>query len=207
MAYKWNLLLRALGIRASFWHLYQLYMVAPTVGNFISGVGSELFRAYGVTKDRSAVKAVLASIVIERALGLFAMLILVLVGISLATYQLTDRFAILSHLWWVPVLSCLILVIISLIFFRFMGSVETWDSRISKLLIIKQLTADIRNGSPVSVSLSHPSCRIWMDFAATAFSHLHELSTSSLPQCECFNFGVNSHSTFHRTGDTVADFF
>lgn len=139
MAYKWNPLLRALGIRVPFRLLFQLYMVAPTVGNFISGVGSELFRAYGVSKDRADVKAVLASIVIERALGLFAMLILVLISIGLASYLLTERLAVLSHLWWVPALSCLILVIIVLIFFRFMGPVETWDSRISKLFILKQL--------------------------------------------------------------------
>jgi uncharacterized protein (TIRG00374 family) len=140
MAYKWNYLLRALEIHVPFGILFQFYVVAPTVGNFISGVGSELFRAYGVSKDRADVKAVLASIAMERALGLFAMLILVLIGIGLALYLPTLRLAVLSHLWWIFVLGCLMFVVILLIFFLwFMSPLETTNSCISKLFIARQL--------------------------------------------------------------------
>ena len=112
MAYKWGLLLYALRIRAPFWLLFQLYIVSPTVGNVISGVGAELFRAHGVSSDSTDAKTVLASIAMERALGLFALLIFVLISLGLASYLLAGKLAVLSHLWWVPSLSALIFVVV-----------------------------------------------------------------------------------------------
>ena len=139
MVCKWNPLLNALEIHAPFGLLLQLYIVSPVVGNFISGAGAELFRAYGVSKGRADVESVLASIVIERALGLFAMLFLVLISLFLASYLLTAKLTILSNFWWIPGMSALVLIVISLFFFYSKDLSDTLKVTLLKLPVIRNI--------------------------------------------------------------------
>src|SRR5919108_1802934 len=102
MAYKWNPLLHTVGIRVPLGLLFRLYVVAPFAGMLLpAGVGSDLFRAYGISRYGFNIKAVLASILVERALGFISMMVLVLTSIGLASYLLREKLAHLSALWWI----------------------------------------------------------------------------------------------------------
>jgi uncharacterized protein (TIRG00374 family) len=70
MAYKWNLLLRALDVRVPFRYVLQTYSVAPLSGLFLpSTVAGDLFRLYSLSRFRPNNQAVVASMVVERVMG------------------------------------------------------------------------------------------------------------------------------------------
>ena len=82
MAYKWNLLLRARGCWLSHWAAFRIYLASGFVGYVIpASVGSDVFRAARLTLAGRSVSSVSATIVLERVLGLLAILTLSFVGL------------------------------------------------------------------------------------------------------------------------------
>lgn len=82
MAFKWNILLRARGLRLSPWAAFRIYLASGFVGYVIpASVGSDVFRVARLSfAGRSGTK-VSATIVLERVLGLLAILSLSFVGL------------------------------------------------------------------------------------------------------------------------------
>jgi hypothetical protein len=82
MAFKWNILLRARGLSLSHWAAFRIYLASGFVGYVIpASVGSDVFRVARLTiAGRSGTK-VSATIVLERVLGLLAILLLSFVGL------------------------------------------------------------------------------------------------------------------------------
>jgi uncharacterized protein (TIRG00374 family) len=76
MAYKWNVLLRAKGIRIPFGTLLGTYLVSTFLGMFLPAtVGGDALRAYAITKQGHSGADVVSSIVIERVLGFQALFV------------------------------------------------------------------------------------------------------------------------------------
>jgi uncharacterized protein (TIRG00374 family) len=83
MAYKWNILLRARGCLLSHWAAFRLYLASGFVGYVIpASVGSDVFRAARLSLAGRSVSSVSATIVLERVLGLLAILTLSSVGLA-----------------------------------------------------------------------------------------------------------------------------
>lgn len=75
MAYKWNILLRARDCRISNWAAFRLYLASSFVGYVIpTSVGGDVFRAARLSLAGRSVGKVSATIVLERVLGLLAIL-------------------------------------------------------------------------------------------------------------------------------------
>ncbi len=84
MAYKWNLLLRARNCWMSHWAAFRLYLASSFVGYVIpASVGSDIFRAARLSLAGRSASRVSATIVLERVLGLLAILTLSSVGLTL----------------------------------------------------------------------------------------------------------------------------
>ncbi len=82
MAYKWNILLRARGCLLSHWAAFRIYLASGFVGYVIpASVGSDVFRAARLSLAGRSVSSVSATIVLERVLGLLAILTLSSVGL------------------------------------------------------------------------------------------------------------------------------
>jgi glycosyltransferase 2 family protein len=88
MAYKWNLLLRARNCWLSHWAAFRIYLASGFVGYVIpASVGSDVFRAARLSLGGRSVSRVSATIVLERVLGLLAILSLSSVGLLLVVMQ------------------------------------------------------------------------------------------------------------------------
>jgi uncharacterized protein (TIRG00374 family) len=88
MAYKWNLLLRARNCWLSHWAAFRIYLASGFVGYVIpASVGSDVFRAARLSLAGSCISKVSATIVLERVLGLLAILCLSSVGLLLVVMQ------------------------------------------------------------------------------------------------------------------------
>jgi glycosyltransferase 2 family protein len=82
MAHKWNILLRARNCWLSHWTAFRIYLASGFVGYVIpSSVGSDVFRAARLSLAGRSVSQVSATIVLERVLGLLAILTLSSVGL------------------------------------------------------------------------------------------------------------------------------
>ena len=91
MAYKWNILLRARNCWLSHGAAFRIYLASGFVGYVIpASVGSDVFRAARLSVAGGSVSKVSATIVLERVLGLLAILTLSSVGLSLVVLQGRD---------------------------------------------------------------------------------------------------------------------
>lgn len=78
---KWNILLKAQGIKVPFWRLYALYLVGKFFNNFLpSNVGGDVVRGYELgnyTKDGASA---MASVFMERFTGLVVLVIMAVIS-------------------------------------------------------------------------------------------------------------------------------
>jgi uncharacterized protein (TIRG00374 family) len=82
MAYKWNILLRERNCHLSAWSAFRIYLASGFVGYVIpASVGSDTFRAARLSLSGWSVSRVSATIILERVLGLLAILALSSVGL------------------------------------------------------------------------------------------------------------------------------
>jgi hypothetical protein len=88
MAYKWNFLLRARNCWLSNWAALRIYLASGFVGYVIpASVGSDVFRAARLSMAGRSGSSVSATIVLERVLGLLAILALSTVGLVLVVLR------------------------------------------------------------------------------------------------------------------------
>jgi uncharacterized protein (TIRG00374 family) len=83
-AWRWQVLLAARGIRAGFWRLFRYFLNGLFFGNFLpTTVGGDLARAYLVVDDCSKKSEALASVLVDRFIGLFGVIITGIIGLIL----------------------------------------------------------------------------------------------------------------------------
>jgi uncharacterized protein (TIRG00374 family) len=88
MAYKWNFLLRARDCWISNWAAFRIYLASGFIGYVIpASVGSDVFRAARLSMAGRSGSSVSATIVLERVLGLLAILTLSTVGLVLVALK------------------------------------------------------------------------------------------------------------------------
>lgn len=101
MAYKWNRLLQAVDVDVRFGILFRTYLVAPLCGLLLpSTIGGDVFRLYSLAKAKANTKAVLASIMVERLIGLAACLLLAFVSLGLGWYWIEGVRAHVGGVGW-----------------------------------------------------------------------------------------------------------
>jgi hypothetical protein len=83
-AYRWGVLVWALGVRATWWRLVGLYFVGAFFSQFLpTGVGGDAVKMYELAHDDEGAAAAISSVLVDRFLGLFvlfAIALLALVG-------------------------------------------------------------------------------------------------------------------------------
>jgi uncharacterized protein (TIRG00374 family) len=88
MAYKWNFLLRARNCWLSNWAAFRIYLASGFVGYVIpASVGSDVFRAARLSMAGRSGSSISATILLERVLGLLAILALSTVGLVLVVVR------------------------------------------------------------------------------------------------------------------------
>ncbi|MFQ5709983.1 MAG: YbhN family protein, partial [bacterium] len=115
-AYRWQLLIRAQGYEVSLGYLIRSYAVAMFFNNLLpSTIGGDGYRAYDTAKCNIPKLKALAVIVVERFLGMFALMAFAILALSLAT-ELTTQ---IENLWiWSLLTFGAMLTVIWFIFFH-----------------------------------------------------------------------------------------
>jgi glycosyltransferase 2 family protein len=91
MILRWVLLLRASHVDISTRDAARIFLVSSFVGSFLpAGVGGDLARAYGLSKATSDTAEALASVAIDRVLGIVALLAMGILGLMATTTAVVD---------------------------------------------------------------------------------------------------------------------
>ena len=86
MILRWVLLLRASGIKVSAPHAARIFLVSSFVGSFLpAGIGGDAARAWGLTRVTSEGSEALASVVVDRVLGILSLVAMGVVGLVMWT--------------------------------------------------------------------------------------------------------------------------
>lgn len=98
-ALRWYLLVRGKAAAVTFWGLVRLVFVSGFAGYFTPGsVGVEAVRVYGLSRTTSNLAVSVTSVLVERVLALFALTLLVLVGLALRPPGLPPEYGRLAWL-------------------------------------------------------------------------------------------------------------
>ena len=82
MVLRWLLLLRASGIDISTRDATRLFLVSSFVGSFLpAGIGADAARAYGLARGNTSGSEALASVAVDRLLGILSLVLMALVGL------------------------------------------------------------------------------------------------------------------------------
>jgi uncharacterized protein (TIRG00374 family) len=82
MILRWVLLLRASGIAISSRDAARLFLVSSFVGSFLpAGVGADAARAYGLSRETTSGSEAVASVAVDRILGVFSIVVMSMVGV------------------------------------------------------------------------------------------------------------------------------
>jgi uncharacterized membrane protein YbhN (UPF0104 family) len=82
MILRWVLLLRASGIAITTGAAARLFLVSSFVGSFLpSGVGADAARAYGLARESTTGSEAVASVAVDRILGVFSIVVMAMVGV------------------------------------------------------------------------------------------------------------------------------
>src|SRR6188508_409477 len=82
MILRWVLLLRASGIAITTRDAARLFLVSAFVGSFLpAGVGADAARAYGLARESTTGSEALASVAVDRILGVFSIVLMSMVGV------------------------------------------------------------------------------------------------------------------------------
>ncbi len=82
MIWRWVLLLRSSGVSIGVPHAGRVFLVSSFVGSFLpAGVGADAARAYGLSRDAVSGSEALASVAVDRVLGVIAITVMATIGI------------------------------------------------------------------------------------------------------------------------------
>ena len=82
MIFRWILLLRASGIAISTGDATRLFLVSSFIGSFLpAGVGADAARAYGLARQNTSGSEAVASVAVDRLLGVQALVVMAFVGL------------------------------------------------------------------------------------------------------------------------------
>ena len=82
MILRWVLLLRASGINISTAAATRLFLISSFVGSFLpAGIGADAARAYGLAKENTTGSEALASVAVDRLLGIASLVLMAIMGV------------------------------------------------------------------------------------------------------------------------------
>jgi uncharacterized protein (TIRG00374 family) len=82
MIWRWILLLRSSGVRITNAAAARLFLISSFVGSFLpAGVGADAARAYGLSRESASGSEALASVAVDRILGVMAIVLMAAVGV------------------------------------------------------------------------------------------------------------------------------
>lgn len=138
---RWRSLIRSQGLRVSPWATFKLSLIGIFF-NFAmpGGVGGDVVKAYYFTRDNPGFKVVaVTSVLMDRVLGLFAMILLALIVMIYDLDHVMSIPTLQTLMWFIAGLFCTFTVTFSLIFSSRLYTLGTLKKIIKKMPLSEKL--------------------------------------------------------------------
>jgi uncharacterized protein (TIRG00374 family) len=168
MAWKWGILLRALGVRLPFARLIRIYYQGTAAGVFLpSSIGGDLLRAYLVSWHTGATHEVYGSLLMEKIMGILSAVNWALVGTIIYTSYIRHQ----AVKEWVGTILVASLVLHGIFFLSIHSRCAAYARRLlTGLPGGKCLAFFDRLIATYARYAAHPSALIW-NWALTTVEH------------------------------------
>lgn len=113
MAYRWFVLLRPLEGKnlPPFWTILRIFFVSTFVGTFLpASIGGDAVRAYSLSNHQVPIADAMASVFVDRMLGVLSVLLMALLGLALAHDLTASRGVVLAL--GITALACVVAAIL-----------------------------------------------------------------------------------------------
>ncbi len=91
MILRWILLLRAREIRITTAEAVRLFLVSSFVGSFLpAGIGGDAARAYGLSRDATSGSDAVASVAVDRLIGIQSLVLMAFIGVLMWPWSQMD---------------------------------------------------------------------------------------------------------------------
>ena len=90
MVGRWIVLIRSQGDEISFWSAGRIFLVSSFIGTALPTGGADITRAYALSQHTDNGRAAVASVAVDRLLGVTALMLLAVVGLSLTPDDATN---------------------------------------------------------------------------------------------------------------------
>jgi uncharacterized protein (TIRG00374 family) len=160
-AYRWGVLVWALGVQVSWWRLVGLYFVGAFFSLFLpTGVGGDAVKMFELSRDDGTASSAISSVLVDRFLGLFVLFAMALLAVVIS-YELV-----------VPQVRILIAVV-------FVGSlvgsalilqrtwIESWGHRLGvdrlfgRIKILRELYESLHAYGPAALLRATAASVVW----------------------------------------------
>jgi uncharacterized protein (TIRG00374 family) len=140
MAWRWALLLCIAPLRPPLGRMLEVFFVSTFVGTFLpASIGADAVRAYSISRDTVASADAVASVFMDRMLGIASLLVMGLAGVALARDLAADR-VVLAGLALTAIVTLVTMLMI------FSERVGVWCAAIASALpisVVRRLGAEI----------------------------------------------------------------
>jgi len=81
MAYRWQIVLRLYEVFSKYWNLLSIVFISNSVGHLLpGGIGVDVVRSYQLSKQEGVVAGIVASVFVDRIVGLLSMLLVAFIA-------------------------------------------------------------------------------------------------------------------------------
>lgn len=165
-AYRWLVLVRLAEREIGYWPVLRVTLTANFVGSFLpGGVGIELLRIHGLARHTSDLPLALSSVLVERVLGLLALLVLIALGLLAAPLAVP------------PAVEALVALGFAGLLVTILALMHPWPRRLARLVLGRPALASVRVRllgleRRIDSYLRRPSTMLWSFLLAVAFQLL-----------------------------------
>lgn len=146
MSYKWDLLLRTLGIAIPFSQIYEIYTIVPLSGLLLPAtIGVDLVRFAIFSRYKVDNKAVLASMVVERLIALVAILILASLSLLGAFFWMKNSWTTFAAVKWLLLIGAALTLGLIAAALIFRGLIEKLVIHLEPYRIVGPLMRKLHN--------------------------------------------------------------
>ena len=158
-SWKWQVILRALGIRFSLLRLFWLYVVGYFFNTVLpTNVGGDVVRAYSLGTSTGRQAEAFSSVFIERFTGLTALLFMAILAFFLAIRSLWD-------IWLSAALAISLVGYIAILVILLNPSIlSAVDSRV-RIKLLRKILAKLMKFQQATLSLRHKKGALWFAMA------------------------------------------
>ncbi len=160
-AYRWGVLVWALGGHVSWWRLVGLYFVGAFFGLFLpTGVGGDAVKMYELSRDEGKAATAISSVLLDRFLGLFVLFALALLTLLIGYEMVIPQVRILIATVFVGALI-IVALLIQRTWIEALGRWLGLDRLFGRFQILRELYASIHVYGPTALFKGLAASLVW----------------------------------------------